>query len=57
MWSTTTSSRAIGAVTTRTGGVGMGLSIADSVIQAHGGHMSLSDADNGGLRVEFVLPR
>ena len=36
-----------------TGGVGMGLAIADSIVSAHGGVMRLSNRSVGGLRVVF----
>ena len=40
----------------RTGGSGLGLSIARSVINAHGGAISLHPVDGGGLRVETCIP-
>ena len=40
-----------------TGGVGMGLAIALSAVQAHGGELNLSNRPVGGLRVSVVLPR
>ncbi|MEP0324854.1 ATP-binding protein [Bauldia litoralis] len=39
-----------------TGGVGLGLSIARSIILGHGGGMTLSNRAEGGLRVEIRLP-
>ncbi|MCB1486148.1 MAG: two-component sensor histidine kinase, partial [Bauldia sp.] len=39
-----------------TGGVGLGLSIARSIILGHGGEMVLSNRTGGGLRVEMRLP-
>ncbi|MBI4274297.1 MAG: HAMP domain-containing protein [Rhizobiales bacterium] len=39
-----------------TGGVGMGLAIAQSVVQAHGGALYLSNQSTGGLRVIVTLP-
>nr|WP_312987939.1 HAMP domain-containing sensor histidine kinase [Comamonas koreensis] len=39
------------------GGVGLGLSIAQTVAQAHGGELLLRDADGGGLEAVLVLPR
>lgn len=40
-----------------TGGTGLGLSVARSIIRAHGGDIVLGKRDEGGLRVEIVLPR
>jgi len=40
-----------------TGGVGLGLAIAQSIVQAHGGKLSLSNRPTGGLRARIVLPR
>jgi signal transduction histidine kinase len=40
-----------------TGGVGMGLAIALSAMQAHGGELILSNRSAGGLRASIVLPR
>ena len=39
-----------------TGGVGLGLSIARSVVQSHGGHIDLIDRQPRGLRVKVTLP-
>lgn len=39
-----------------TGGVGLGLAIAQSIVQAHGGALSLSNRPEGGLRVTIALP-
>ncbi len=39
-----------------TGGIGLGLSIARSIIHAHGGDIALSNKKAGGLRVAIVLP-
>lgn len=39
-----------------TKGVGLGLSIANDVIQAHGGTLSLGDSPLGGLRCTITLP-
>jgi len=41
--------------TTKAGGIGMGLSISHSIIESHGGHLSLASSPHGAL-FEFVLP-
>jgi signal transduction histidine kinase len=38
-----------------TGGTGLGLAVANSIILAHGGEMSLSNRPEGGLRVTLRL--
>ncbi|MDG2035039.1 MAG: ATP-binding protein, partial [Pseudomonadales bacterium] len=38
------------------GGIGMGLSISESIIKAHGGHINLSNHSDGGLKVSITLP-
>jgi signal transduction histidine kinase len=40
-----------------TGGAGLGLSIARSIILAHGGELTLSNRKDGGLHVEVTLPK
>jgi signal transduction histidine kinase len=40
-----------------TGGVGLGLAIAQSIIQAHGGKLTLSNRPASGLRASVLLPR
>ncbi len=40
-----------------TGGIGLGLSVARTVIQAHGGEITLANRHDGGLRVSVQLPR
>ncbi len=37
-------------------GVGLGLSIANDIIQAHGGRLALQNAPKGGLRCKITLP-
>jgi signal transduction histidine kinase len=39
-----------------TGGIGLGLAIALSIIQAHGGQLALSNRPEGGLRASITLP-
>ncbi|HEB80077.1 MAG TPA: HAMP domain-containing protein [Rhodospirillales bacterium] len=39
-----------------TGGIGLGLSIVQTVIHAHGGKIALSNREQGGLRVSIELP-
>jgi signal transduction histidine kinase len=39
-----------------TGGVGLGLSIARSIIHAHGGELTLANRSEGGLRAKVSLP-
>ena len=40
-----------------TGGVGLGLTVARTIVRAHGGEVRLYQAGSGGLRVELALPR
>lgn len=40
-----------------TGGVGLGLCVARSIVRAHGGDIVLRNLPGGGLRAEVVLPR
>ncbi|MES1950141.1 Signal transduction histidine kinase [Salinisphaera sp. S4-8] len=40
-----------------TGGTGLGLSIARSVVQGHGGEITLANRAEGGLSVQIRLPR
>ncbi|RKE65776.1 ATP-binding protein [Pseudorhodoplanes sinuspersici] len=39
-----------------TGGAGLGLAIAQSIVQVHGGSLTLSNRPKGGLRATLVLP-
>ena len=39
-----------------TGGVGLGLAIAQSIVQSHGGILALSNRPTGGLRATISLP-
>jgi signal transduction histidine kinase len=40
-----------------TGGTGLGLAVANSIILGHGGELSLSNRPEGGLRVKIILNR
>lgn len=40
----------------KTGGVGLGLSIAQDIVHSHGGEIFLEDSNRGGLRVVIRLP-
>lgn len=40
----------------RSGGTGLGLTIARDIVRAHGGEMELSTSPQGGLRVKIILP-
>jgi signal transduction histidine kinase len=39
-----------------TGGVGLGLAIAQAIVQSHGGSLRLTNRPTGGLRATIVLP-
>ncbi|WP_236730828.1 ATP-binding protein, partial [Xanthomonas euvesicatoria] len=39
-----------------TGGIGLGLSVAHSIVLAHGGDLRLDNRPHGGLRVTVRLP-
>lgn len=42
---------------TKAGGAGLGLTIARTIIRAHGGDLALLDAEGGGLKIEVRLPK
>ena len=42
--------------TTKPDGLGMGLAIAQSIIQSHGGIISSENVENGGARFAFTVP-
>jgi signal transduction histidine kinase len=46
-----------GSRSRETGGTGLGLTVARTVIRAHGGEITIHNRPEGGLRVEVVLPR
>jgi signal transduction histidine kinase len=39
-----------------TGGVGLGLTVAHSIIKSHDGELALSNRNDGGLSVTVILP-
>ncbi|MBI5164862.1 MAG: HAMP domain-containing protein [Magnetospirillum sp.] len=41
----------------RTGGIGLGMTVARTIIRAHGGDITLHNKPEGGLSVEVVLPQ
>lgn len=41
---------------TKTGSVGLGLALVETIVHAHNGHLSLGDSENGGLKVDIYLP-
>jgi C4-dicarboxylate-specific signal transduction histidine kinase len=42
--------------TSKTGGLGMGLSISHSIVEAHGGRIWAENIPAGGARISFTLP-
>jgi two-component system sensor kinase FixL len=43
-------------VTTKPGGMGIGLSISKRIIESHGGHLTVAKNDEGGATFVFTLP-
>ena len=39
-----------------TGGTGLGMTIMNSIVQAHGGELSIAKSELGGLKLEIALP-
>jgi signal transduction histidine kinase len=40
-----------------TGGMGLGLTVVQSIVQGHGGEVTLSNASGGGLEARILMPR
>lgn len=45
-----------GFFTTKASGMGIGLSICQSIVRTHGGRIEVANRDNGGTSVRFTLP-
>jgi len=43
--------------TTKPNGTGMGLTVCQRIVQAHGGSISLKNREQGGCTVSVVIPR
>jgi signal transduction histidine kinase len=46
-----------GSRSRETGGIGIGMAIARSIVRGHGGDLALANREEGGLRVSVRLPR
>jgi two-component system NtrC family sensor kinase len=42
--------------TWKSGGLGLGLSISRSLVEAHGGHLTARNREEGGAEFQFTLP-
>jgi signal transduction histidine kinase len=42
--------------TWKSGGLGLGLSISRSLVEAHGGHLTARNREGGGAEFQFTLP-
>jgi signal transduction histidine kinase len=42
--------------TTKPAGMGMGLPISRSIVEAHGGNLSLAPSESEGTTLQFILP-
>jgi signal transduction histidine kinase len=40
-----------------TGGIGLGLAIARTIVRSHGGDITISDGDQGGAIISICLPQ